>query len=148
MAAFAVAADMRQEASDAMQHAHQVDVDHPAPVVERDVIDAAAGGDAGIVADHMDVAERREGGLRRALDAGGVRDVAGAALDVGRDLAQAFDGFTQRIGLDIGDHHLHAGAGKSPRHRKPYPSGPAGHEGRLAGKLTHGSFSRCTSLLA
>ena len=46
--------------SDAVQHAHQIDVEHPAPIIERNVVDAAAAGDAGIVADDMDVAERLE----------------------------------------------------------------------------------------
>ena len=137
MAAFAVGADMRQEALDAVQHAHQVDVDHPAPVVERDMVDAAAGGDAGIVADHMDVAEPLERRLRGALDAFGIGDVADGAVDVGRDLAQAFDRRAKRICLDIGNHHLHAGLRERAGHRKPNSAGPAGHKGRLAGKLTH-----------
>ena len=57
MSAFAMGADMRKEASDAMQNAHQVDVQHPSPIIERDVVDAAAAADTGIVAHHMDVAE-------------------------------------------------------------------------------------------
>ena len=85
-----------RKAADAVQHAHQVDVEHPSPVVERDVVDAAAGGDAGIVADHMDISERLEGRLGRALDAGGIGDVAGDAAHVGPDIAQAFDGRCQR----------------------------------------------------
>ena len=79
MAAFAMGADMRQEAFDAVQHAHQVDVDHPSPIIERDVVDAAAGGDAGIVADHMHIPERIERGLRRALDACRVGHIADGA---------------------------------------------------------------------
>ena len=57
VAAFAMGADVRQESADAVKHAHQVDVEHPAPVVERNVVNAAATGDAGIVADHMDISE-------------------------------------------------------------------------------------------
>src|SRR5258708_12379018 len=82
MAAFAVLTHLRQETSYAVQHAHQIDVEHPAPVVERDQVDAATGGDAGIVADDVDVAERVECGLRGALDAGGVGDVADGAACV------------------------------------------------------------------
>ena len=69
VAAFAVGADVRQEGADAVQHAHQIDVEHPAPVVERDVVDAAGGRNAGIVADHMDVAEGLDCLLGRAIDA-------------------------------------------------------------------------------
>ena len=58
MAALAVAADVREEGADAVKHAHQVDVEHPAPGVERDIVDAAAAADAGIVTDHVDMTER------------------------------------------------------------------------------------------
>src|SRR5438477_12406404 len=58
VAAFTMGAHVRPEAADAMVHAHQVDVDHPAPIVERDVVDAAAGRTACIVADYVDLAER------------------------------------------------------------------------------------------
>jgi hypothetical protein len=58
MAAFAVGADKRQERSDAVQHAHQIDVEHPAPIVEQNVVDAATAGDAGIVANDVHIAER------------------------------------------------------------------------------------------
>ena len=57
MAAFAMRADVRQEAFDAVKHAHQVDVDHPSPIIQRDVVDTAAGGDARIVAHDMHMAE-------------------------------------------------------------------------------------------
>ena len=40
-------------------------------------------------------------------------------------------------GLDIGEHHLHAGLREGPAERKPDAAGPAGHEGRLAGEITH-----------
>ena len=108
-----------RKALDAVQHAHQIDVDHPSPIVERDVVDAAAGGDAGIVADHMDLAERLERRLRGALDARRIGDIADDAADVGRDLLQAFDGGLQRVRLDIGQHHFHAGLRKGPAERKP-----------------------------
>ena len=69
MTALAVLADVRQEAPDAVHDAHQVDVDHPAPIIDRDLVDAAATCDAGIVADDMDVADGAERCLCRAIDA-------------------------------------------------------------------------------
>src|SRR5439155_20240970 len=45
MAAFAVGADVRQEAFDAVKHAHHIDVDHPSPIIQRDVVHTAAGMD-------------------------------------------------------------------------------------------------------
>ena len=86
-------ADMREEGADTVQYAHQIDVEHPSPVVERDVVDAAGRGDTGIVADHMDISERLERGFRRALDADGVGDVASDAAHIGSKIVQAFDGF-------------------------------------------------------
>ena len=53
----AVGTDMRQEGSDTVQNAHQVDVEHPPPGVECDRVDAAATADTSIVADDMDCPE-------------------------------------------------------------------------------------------
>jgi hypothetical protein len=149
MAAFAMRADVRQEALDAVKHAHQVDVDDPSPIIQRDVVDAAAGRDACIVTHDMHAAERVERSLRRALDALRVGHIADRAADIRRDLLQAFDGGLQRIRLDIGQHHFHAGPGKRPAERKPDACGSAGHKSRLAGEFSHGGSSRdLTSLLA
>jgi phosphoglycolate phosphatase len=128
---------MRQETSDAVQHAHQIDVEHPAPVVERDQVDAAAGGDAGIVADDMDIAERVERGFRGALDACGIGDVADGAADIRPDRLQAFDGGLQRFGFDIGEHHFHAVLRKRLAERQSDTGGATGHKSRLAGQVPH-----------
>ena len=115
--------------------AHQVDVEHPAPGVERDVVDAAAAGDTGIVADHMDMAEGGVGCVGRMLDAGGIGNVAGNALHIRPEIAQAANGSRQRVHLDIGQHHLHARLRKGPAERQPDAARPARHECRLAGEL-------------
>ena len=142
MAAFAVGADVRQEAFDAVKHAHQIDVDHPSPIIQRDVVDTAAGSHAGIVADHMHVPKGLECSLGRALDAFRFGHIADGAAYVGRDFLQAFDGGLQRIRLDIRQHHFHAGLSKRPAERKSDACGSAGHKGCLAGKLSHGGSSR------
>jgi phosphoglycolate phosphatase len=85
----------------------------------------------------MNMAKRREHGLRRALDAGGVGNVAQGAADIRSDLLKAADGGRKRVLLDIGEHHLHAGLRERLRHRQPDPGGPAGHKGCPAGKFTH-----------
>ena len=120
-----------------MQHAHQIDVEHPTPIVERDVVDAAGGRDAGIVADHMDVAERLDRLLGRAIDTGGIGDVAEHAAHLRPDIVQALDGVRERLALDIGQHHLHAGLRKGAAERKTDAAGAAGYECRLAGELAH-----------
>ena len=93
---------MRQEGADAVQDAHQVDIEHPSPIVERDVVDAAGGGDTGIVANHMDIPECLKCGVGRVLDADGVGDVTGDAAYVGPEAVQAFNRGGQCAGLDIG----------------------------------------------
>jgi len=147
MAAFAVGADMGQKTFDAVEHAHQVDIDHPTPIIQRDVVDAAAGSDTGIVADHMHIPEGVECSLGCALDACRVGYIADGAADVGGDFLQAFDGGLQRIRLDIGQHHLHAGSSKRPAERQSDACGSAGHKGCLARKLSHGRSSRISRFL-
>jgi len=134
---------MRQEAADAVQHAQQIDVDHPAPIVEREGLDAAGGRDAGIVADHMDVAECIECRLRRARDAVGIGDIAGDAAHIRRDLAQAFDGRIKRAGLDIGQQHLHAGRSKRAAEREADAGGAARNESRPAAEVAHAPPPPC-----
>ena len=147
MTAFAMGADMGQKAFDAVKHAHQVDVDDPSPIIQRDVVDTAAGSHARIVAHDMHAAERIERSLRRALDACRVGHIADGAAYVGGDFLQAFDGGLQCIRLDIGQHHFHAGLRKRPAERQPDPCSPARHKGCLARKLSHGRSSRILSSL-
>jgi hypothetical protein len=80
----------------------------------------------------MYLPESVECGLGRALDAFGIGDIAGRAADVGRDLLQAFDRGLQRVRLDIGQHHFHAGLCERPAERQADPRSPAGHKGCLA----------------
>jgi hypothetical protein len=137
VAAFTVAADVRKEGTDTVQHSHQIDVEHPTPIVERDIVDTAAGGDTGIVADHMDISERLVGCLGRTLDADGIGDVTGNAAYVRPKTLQAFDRGGQRIGFDIGEHHFHAGLRKGPAERESDATGPARDECCLAGEFPH-----------
>ena len=61
--------------------------------------------------------------------------------ECGRELIQAFDRCLQRVGLDIGQHHFHAGLRKGSPERKADAAGAAGHECCFAGEIAHGSFS-------
>ena len=124
MATFAMRPDMRKEGPDAVQHPHEVDVEHPSPGVERDVVDAAAASDSGIVADDVDVAERLMTLRGGTLDAGGVGDVADDAAHVRPDVAQGLHGGGQRIGLDVGEHHPHARAREGVPSARPMPLAP------------------------
>ena len=99
--------------------AHEVDVEHPSPGVERDVVDAAAAADTGIVADHMDISERLVRRLGRMLEADRIGNVTGNAAHLRPKIAQALDGGGQRVRLDIGEHDLHARLRKGPAEREP-----------------------------
>src|SRR5262249_61447051 len=52
-----MAPDMWKESAYPMQYSHHIDVEHPPPIVERDVVDAAARADTGIVANDMHLFE-------------------------------------------------------------------------------------------
>lgn len=133
----AMTCDMRQERTNAMEHAHHVDVHDPSPCVERDVVDAASTGDTGIVADHMDGAEGVERRRRRAFDAERIGNVAGSAPHVRSPLPQALDGCRQCRRIDVGQHDFHAGLEKGTADGKTDTAGAAGDERRFAGKIAH-----------
>ena len=82
----ALRAQARREHVAAVDHAPQVHAHDPAPVVERHLADAAADGDAGVVDDEVDAAERALGGGGERLDLFDARDVAahGGAADLAR----------------------------------------------------------------
>jgi len=63
-------------------------------------------------------------------DAGRIGNITGNAPHIRRDIAQAFDGRRQRVRLDIGQHHLHAGLRKGPAPVPPDAARPARHECR------------------
>ena len=93
----------------------------------------------------MDMAEGGVGCVGRMLDAGGIGNVAGNALHIRPEIAQASNGGRQRVHLDIGQHHLHARLRKGPAERQPDAARAARHECRLAGKLPHDSSLRFPS---
>jgi len=137
VAAFAVGADMRKEGTDAVKHAHQVDVEHPSPIVERDVVDAASSADTSVVANHMDISECLVRRLGSTLDADRSGNVADDAAYIRPKIVQAFNGDRQRVSLDIGEHHFHASLRKGTAKREPDAAGSACHECCLAGESPH-----------
>src|SRR5258708_17614601 len=137
VAAFAVLADMREEGPDAVENPGKIDVEHPSPIVERDIVDAAGRGDTGIVAHHMDLSERVMRRFRPALDAWGIGNVTNDPAYIRADIVQASDGGRERVGLYICEQRLHARFRKGPAEREPDAAGPARHECCLAGELAH-----------
>ena len=62
MAALAVALEQRQERLHAMHDAHQIDVDRPAPILQRNIVSAAGAAHTGVIAQDMHLAEGVERG--------------------------------------------------------------------------------------
>src|SRR5215831_11974186 len=137
MAAFAVSADMRKEGTDAVEDSHKVHVEYPSPILEGSVVDASEAADTRIVANHTDFAECLVRLLGRTLDAGNIRNVAGNAADIRAKILQALDRGRQRVGLDIGEHHVYASLCKGATKREPDPARPACYECCLTSELPH-----------
>ena len=139
MAAFAMRAHMRKERGDAMDDAHEIDVDHPAPGVDADVVDAAAAADAGIVADDVNVAELCERRLRRAFDSVRVGDVANDRGDIRAVRSQRVRRIIERPRFDVCEHHVHAFVRETFGEREADAARRAGNEGGPDGEILHES---------
>ena len=141
VATFEHAGDERPHAVD---DAHQVDAHRPVPVGERPLPGPQAqrgrgGGDAGVVEDHVDPPERAERGVGQAVDGLGRRHVGrhGEHLDAGgldRRLRRG-----QRVGLDVGEHEVHALGGEAVGGGQPDPARRAGHDGHPILDVLHWS---------
>jgi hypothetical protein len=86
---------LRQHRSNPMQHASNVDVDHPVPLVNPEGREWGERHDAGVVDDHVDLAEFRFGEIGKGPDIVKVRDIesaqahaAAAPLNPARDALQ------------------------------------------------------------
>jgi hypothetical protein len=88
-ATFAVALEQRHECLHAMHHARQIDIDHPAPILQRNIVGGAGAVRTGVVAHDMYLAEGFDRGLYHALDGGTVAHIGYQAspLRVAADLA-------------------------------------------------------------
>jgi hypothetical protein len=137
MATFTMRADVRQENTDAVKYPHDVYVEHPTPIFERDVVDSASGTHSGIVANYVHVSEFLVRLLGRKLNAGRVGNVAGDAADMRAKILKAFDSSRQRFSIDIGEHDVHARLRKYPAEREPNTACAACHECGLATYVAH-----------
>src|SRR5262249_8150644 len=125
---------------DAINHTHQIDVDDPSPIVERDAVDPAASRDTGVVAYNVNPTEGAERCLRCLFDAIGIRDIAADTLNSVSSIAQKLDGPIKRDGLNVRDHPVHAGSSKGAAQRRADPRRAASYECRLALEFVHSSL--------
>src|SRR5262245_10905156 len=133
---FAVTHNVRQESADAVQNPHDIHVQHPPPILERNVVDTAMRPDTGIVADDMHISECLICCLGRMLYAARIGDITGNAAHPSQ-IVRAFDGRLQRIRLDIGEHDFHAHLHKGSTKGQANPARCTRDKSRLAGKLLH-----------
>ena len=120
-----------------MHHAHQIDVDRPAPILQRNIVSAAGAAHTGVIAQHMHFAEGIDGGLRGALDVGIVAYIAHHAAHLGQIAFEGRNRLFQWLRLDIGEHDAHARLGERTAHSESDAAGAASDERRFSLKIAH-----------
>ena len=115
----------RREGAQAIHHAPEVDAHHPVPVVLRlrpDRPPGPAAGDAGVVADHVQLAEPRLGRVGQPLDRLVARRRRPRAARPRSWRGSAGRPRAQRLALDVGHGDLHAAAGERLGHSEADPA--------------------------
>jgi len=120
-----------------MDHAPQVDVDHPVPVLQRDLPGVAAVHHAGVVHGDMELAEALDGRRPDALDGVRVPDVDGHGMDVCALIGEPRRLCPKVLLVDVGHDDAHPFADKSFGDRQPYAAGRAGDHGGPSLELPH-----------
>ncbi len=111
----------------AVPEAVDVDVQHRAPLVLRDVERGAVEADAGVVDEHVDGPELGRDRLEHRVDARGIGDVGGD-----RERAELARHRLGAGGVARGDRHARAGLAERPGERLPDTAIAAGDDGDLA----------------
>ena len=143
MAFLAVREHAGHERLDAVDDAPDVDGEAPAPVVQRQLPHrhVFVGADAGVVAEHVDLAEGCDGAALE-LDHGfEARDVGDDADRAWRHAMYRGDGAVERGLLDVGEHDVRAFAGEALGDREPDAAGAAGDDGGLSLEVLHAARS-------
>ena len=123
MASLALRDDALREGLDTVDHAPQIDVDDPAPVVVGHVHDRATHGNARVEEDDVNGAHLLESGIGERLHGRAVAHVAQHAFGSGALRAQLRNRGVERGALDVGEHEAHALACQRLRGREPDPAG-------------------------
>ena len=110
-----------------MHDAPHVDVEHPTPIIERLVLDQVEGGDARVVAQHVDPPEPIERHLRQSFDGCRIGDVDGHGERVGTVAAQTFGDRLGFATVEVGEHDRGARGRECLGERAADATGGAGH---------------------
>jgi hypothetical protein len=137
VALFAVRLHMGQEDLQAVNKPLEVDADDPVPVGRGNLFDRPRAGYAGIVAEDVDVAERRKGFCRGLGERVTIRHVASQADDPHSFAAKRFDGLRTSRRFEGGDCDVHAAVSEGPAQRQADTACAAGDEGGFSFKSIH-----------
>ena len=124
----------RQERPDAVDHAVQVDADHPLPQLHRVAPGVAEAEDPGVVAQHVGGAESLERELREFGDRRLGRGVADRRRDVGAGFGEPGLDVAQLRRVDVGEHDAHALGDESFGERQADPGGSSRDHCDVAGR--------------
>ncbi|MCY1548430.1 hypothetical protein D9M68_845390 [compost metagenome] len=127
----------RREDAHAVDHAVEVDAEHPFPVLQRVFPEQSPGAHAGIVEQQVDLPERFHRGVSQRLHLLGARHV-GAQADHRHVARLEFGhGRVQRVFLHVGQHQLHAEIGADAGEFLAKSGSTTGDDGYLVGKILH-----------
>jgi hypothetical protein len=126
-------AHVRHQSLAEVEHAAQVDVEHRIPVLRGDVHELQRLGDAGVVDQDVDMAERLDGAVGRLLAAVAVGHVAREAAVLS---AEALGRVVRRAFVEVDDRDAGAVLGKQPRRSEADPARArgTGNDRHLAGE--------------
>src|SRR5262245_57471578 len=112
MASFAVFLDPRDEGTDAVDDAAQIDAENPVPIIIRAFIHRREKIDAGVVADDVNFAEHSFHFVRRAVERLTIGHVQPDRMRLAARLIEISHRAIEMILPDVGDDYLHAGVMK------------------------------------
>ncbi len=136
VAAFAVREHARQQGDDAVDGAAEIDTHDPVPIGEGRQCRGPDDGDAGVVAEQVNLAEARLGrgrGARKILPVGDVE----LERQYGLRPRQLRSRGAQVILANIRDDHVHAGSEQRLGDAESYATAAPGDERGLAGEILH-----------
>jgi hypothetical protein len=146
VAALAVRADPGQEGLQAVHDAAQVHREPEIPVFVRDALERALDADAGVVHEHVHLAELALGLGRSGPHRRTIGDVDAYRMDAAR-LAALFETrerFVDVILAQVREHDLHARIDEHARDAKPDAARPTGDECDFSRYVLHPASPRCT----
>ena len=128
----------RQHGLRTQQRAPEVDVDHPVPLVDRDVAEPVlreVPHDRGVVDEDVDAAERVDRGARHGLRRREIPHVDGHADHAGAVGLQRVGGLGGGALVDVGEHHGGAGFAECTPVGHADAAGTTGDDGDLPGQV-------------